>query len=217
MSSPAAAQIGAAVSVFSDVRFRGYSLSGRKPAAFLDLSYDDPGGIYASASASAVASSKDGLEPLGLQLNAGYARRLRSGITVDAGVVHANYARYSTGGHANSYTEVYAGVTRGILSSRIYFSPHYFEQGVWTLYGELDGNVSPARKLRLTGHVGILVPVRTGSDRDSSRAQVDWRLGLAREVGPVSLEVAWTHAGHDRAAYRARGGNALIFGLSWGL
>lgn len=214
-ASPAAAEVGAAVSIFSDARFRGYSLSNGHPAAFLDLSYDDPSGIYAAVSASAVASSSDGLEPLGLQLSGGYARQLSPESSVDVGFVHTNYPEYSTGGRSRSYSEFYAGVTRGSLTSRIYLSPHYFERGTRTLYGELEGHVPVDPKLRLTGHLGMLVPIR--SRGDAVRSELDWRLGMVREWDRFTLQASWTGVSrrHDRPSYRKHGGNALIVGVSW--
>ena len=76
---PAVAEVGATVSVFSEARFRAYSLSAGRPVASLDLSYDDPGGLYGGLSATAVMGGEDSFRPLGLVLNGGYAKRLSSG------------------------------------------------------------------------------------------------------------------------------------------
>ena len=147
---PAAAQVGAVVSVYSDAQFRGYSLSGYRPIANLDLSYDDPSGAYASLSGSVVAA--DSVRPFSLQLGAGYAHRLASGTTLDFGATHSAYRHYARDTRSGSYTEIYAGIARGSVSSRLSFSPHYFRSGEWTLYGEVNGNFSLAPRLRLTGH-----------------------------------------------------------------
>jgi uncharacterized protein (TIGR02001 family) len=218
-ATPAAADVGAAVSVFSDARFRGYSLSSGHPVAVVDLSYDHPSGLYGAVSASAVASSGDGIRPLGLQLSGGYARRLSGGVTIDVGAVHSSYTDYSSRGSATSYTEVYAALSRGVLTSRVYFSPHYFGHGTKAAYGELDATVSPLRKLRLSGHVGLLVPIGYPGANHDDRAQYDWRLGIAREVGPASLHLIATGGGpgHDYYGDRRHNRTALIFGASWAL
>jgi uncharacterized protein (TIGR02001 family) len=217
-ASPAAAQVGTSISVFSDDRFRGYSLSGGHPVGILDLSYDAPNGFYAALSGSVVATRA--LQPLGLQLNGGYAKRLSSGLTVDVGVVHSNYSRYSSRNASKSYTEVYAGLAGKILSSRISLSSDYLKPGAWTLYGEVDANVPAGKKLRVTGHVGFLAPLdRRGYSGDTLRPELDWRLGLARDVGPVSLSVAWTGISRNRDLYQERsyGRRALIVGITWAL
>lgn len=215
-AAPAAAELGAQVSAFSDTRFRGYSLSEGHPVGIVDFSYDDPSGAYAAISGSALASSRDGIKPLGLQLNAGYAKRL-SDVTIDGGVIHSAYSRYSSRGYANSYTELYAGLAYKFLSSRVAFSPHYFEHGARTLYGELDANVSPARKLHLTGHAGLLVPLDYGDDSESITAQYDWRIGISRDIGRASLHLIGTGGGPGRDYYngRAHERNAVIAGVSW--
>jgi uncharacterized protein (TIGR02001 family) len=209
--------VGAALSLFSDARFRGYSLSEGHPAGIFDLSYDDPNGLYAAASASVVASSREGIKPLGLQLNAGYAKRL-SKFTLDLGAIHSTYSRYSSAASANSYTEVYAGLTYRVFSSRIAFSPHYFDHGAKTLYGEVDANLEPARKLHLIGHVGLLVPISYGGT-DTSDAQYDWRIGISRDLGRASLHLIGSGGGPGRDYYngRSHSRNALAIGISWAL
>lgn len=218
-AAPATAEVGAAVSVFSDARFRGYSLSSGNPVAVLDLSYDDPGGLYGSVSGSVVGGSDDGIEPLGLQVGGGYARRLSSGVTIDLGVVHSTYSRHSSRGEATSYTEVYAGVSQGFLAARVYASPHYFGHGSKAFYGELEATVSPLRRIRLNGHVGMLVPIDYRVGNSDPRAQYDWRLGAAREIGRASLHVIASGGGPGRDYYgdRPRSRTAIVVGLSLAL
>ena len=218
-TSPAAAELGAQVSVFSDARFRGYSLSGGHPVAIVDLSYDDRRGLYAAASASALASSADGIKPLGLQLSAGYARRLGSGITLDVGAIHSAYTRYSSRDTGNSYTEAYGGLSYKFLSSRIAFSPHYFEHGARTLYGELNANISPASNIHLTGHAGVLMPIGYGGESGNMTTRYDWRVGISRDVGHVSFHLIGSGGGPGRDYYRGHwhNPNALVAGVSWTL
>ena len=162
-----------------------------------------------------VASSESGLKPLGLQLNAGYAKSVSPKLTLDAGIVHAEYSHYSRNAPGHSYTEVYAGFTHGGLSGRLSVSPHYFHSGTWTVYGEINDDFRLAPRLTLDGHVGLLAPLRQSSYFDQ-RAEFDWRVGLTRRFGPISAQVAWTggtalgsyRSGHDRT------GNALVVGLS---
>ena len=215
-ASPAAAEVGTAVSIFNDARFRGYSISNGHPVALLDISYDGPGGLYAAASASVLVRSRGALRPLALQVNGGYAKRLRSGVTVDVGVVHTNYSRYSSPELGKSYTEVYAGLAGKFVSSRVYFSPDYLKGGARTLYGEVDGTISPASKLRLEGHIGVLALLGHAESSDYARSGLDWRLGISRSVGRISLHAAWSGRGSSRDGYESRthGGNALTFGLS---
>jgi uncharacterized protein (TIGR02001 family) len=197
-SSPAVAEVGATASIFSEARLRGYSLSAGHPVGQLDLAYDDPSGFYGSLSGSLVASAEYGVKPLGLQENIGYAKRLGAGPSVDVGVINANYSRYTGYERSTGYTEVYAGLVGKILSSHIYLSPNYFHSGTWVAYAEVDAGIRAARKLRLTAHVGTLVPLESGY---RSRVQYDWQVGATREVGPLSLHVALSGGGPGRDFY----------------
>src|SRR5579863_229225 len=49
-AASAAAQVSGSVSVMSEYIVRGYSVSAGKPAASLNLSYDDPSGLYLNGS-----------------------------------------------------------------------------------------------------------------------------------------------------------------------
>ena len=214
-AAPARAEVGATVSAFSDLRFRGYSLSEGSPVAILDLAVDDPSGLYADAAGMGVFRNS-GPAPLALQLTGGYAKRLKSGTTLDFGITHSTYSSYSSAARGNSYTELYAGIARGALSSRIFLSPHYFESGRWSAYGEVNGSVSPARRWNVDGHVGVQVPLHAPYGQ-SYRREVDWRLGITRELGRLSLHAAWSAGAPGRDFYRGRGHSrsTLVLGASW--
>jgi uncharacterized protein (TIGR02001 family) len=211
--APASAETGATVSIFSDARFRGFSVSDDRPVALLDLSYDDPNGAYLAASGTAVASSQ-GVHPLALKLNGGYARRLPSGITVDAGIVHSRYSHYSSAVSGRAYTEIYGGVAWKSLSARLYVSPHYFETDSSTVYGEVEDGLDLAWKLRLSGHIGLLVPLR--SER---RPVYDWRIAVSRQFGRVSAHASWAGRGSVRRYedVYTRPTNAVVLGVSCAL
>jgi len=80
--SQAMGQVGAVLSAYTDLRFRGLSLSDGQPVGLADLSYDHSSGIYGALSGSIVATRHEGLKPLGLTLNAGYARRVGRKIVI---------------------------------------------------------------------------------------------------------------------------------------
>ncbi len=63
LARPAHAQFSGAVSLQSDYRYRGISLTERQPVVSLDLAYDHASGAYAGASAIGV--NEDGLRSLG--------------------------------------------------------------------------------------------------------------------------------------------------------
>lgn len=216
-ASPAKAQANAAVSLLNDLRLRGYSLSDGRPVGILDLSYDARSGLYGAVSGSIVASRGEGLKPLGLIVNGGYATQVSSRISIDVGLTHSSYSRYSDRAASLSYTEVYAGISGKLLSARLNLSPDYVKGG--SAYGEINGNWPLGNKLSLTAHAGLLVPFHRVHSAYRYSSDVDWRLGVARLIGPVSLQAAWCAVRAGRGGYRDRRHkrDALILGLTYSL
>jgi uncharacterized protein (TIGR02001 family) len=202
------------LSLFSEARLRGISLSAGHPVAQLDLSFDDPSGFYGSLSASTVISSEYGVKPFGLQENLGFAKRLKSGPTIDVGILNANYSHHTEYGRSRGYTEVYAGLVGKVLSSHVYLSPNYFHSGTWAAYGEVNAGIRPAHKLRLSAHVGTLVPLESSC---ASRVQYDWQIGATREVGPLSLHATFGDGGPGRDFYEGERHRrrAFVFGATY--
>ncbi len=64
--------------------------------------------------------------------------------------------------------------------------------GAWAAYGEVEAGIQPMRKLRLTAHVGSLVPL---DSTYASRVQYDWQISATREVGPLSLRATFSDGG----------------------
>jgi uncharacterized protein (TIGR02001 family) len=217
-AAPVSAEVGATASIFSDAQFRGYSLSGGRPVAVLDFAYDDPSGFYGDLAGTGVLRRGGEPAPLSVQLTGGYARRLKSGTTLDFGITHSAYSHYSGSGRGTSYTEFYAGIARGALSSRIFVSPHYFASRHWTAYGELDAAFSPARSWTIDGHAGVLVPLRTPAG-ERYRRDFDWRIGVSRHLGRVSLRAAWSDGvpAYDVYGQRRHGRSALVLGATLAL
>lgn len=216
-AAPAAAQVGAAVSILSDDRFRGFSLSDGHPVGTLELSYDDPAGFYAAASGTVVESAGDGLHPLGFDLNAGYAATVGQGLTADLGIVHARYSRYSGLRSGLSYTEIYAGLSGKMLSSRIYFSPHYLGRGA-TAYAELNAQVPTGHNFAIDAHAGLFVPFYSYSGGSRSRTRYDWSIGLSRPAGRFILRAALSGGGPREDYYGDySSGHAVTFGIDYAL
>ena len=203
------------VSVNSDYRFRGYSLSYGKPVASAELSYDDRSGLYVNGAVTGVARSRS-VDLFEYQANLGFARRIGSSVSVDAGVTHSFY-RYSLYdiNRSASYDEAYLGLNAHNVSARLSYSPHYFRPEVTTLYGEVEAGFQPAAKWRLSGHVGALKYLTTPYDFDD-RTRLDWRVSASREIGRLEVHSALS-GGSPRNCYRCdigQTGVALTVGAS---
>ena len=215
-ASPAAAQVGAVVSVFSDSRFRGISLSDGRPVGILDLSYDASNGLYAAVSGSVVDARHEGLRALSVALNGGYAKRLRSGLTGDVGIVHSRYSHYSGVASGRAYTEVYAGVAGKLVGTRLSVSPNYLGGARWTAHDEIDGHLDLSTRLQVDGEVGVLIPFGGRANGGNSRAEVDARVGVTQRVGRLAFHAALTANSGSSDIYADRGHarTALVVGIS---
>lgn len=216
-ATPAFAEFNSSVTIESDDRFRGQSVSFSRPVASLDLTYDDPSGAYAGVTGTAVAQS--GPRLLGLQAYAGYFARLVSGQAVDLGVTHSYYPNYY-GKHIEAeYSEAYTGLITQHFSSHIFYSPHYFGSRDATVYGEVDSTVHPWRNWRLSGHVGVL-RVTSGPTAPGGDAwRPDWRIGLSTSIHSFDLQLAWTGraaAAADRYPLDVQSRQALVIGVTRG-
>lgn len=197
----ACAQVSARLALVSDYRFRGVSLSDEHPAVQASVAYDHPDGWYAGAFASSIR-----IEPSGTQAQlvpyVGYARRLRSGMSWDAGV---EYAMFS-GNTDYDYPEFHVGLTSSHLSARLYYAPRYFGVSTPVLYGEIDGAYPVSGKVRLLGHAGWLRRGDAGEfDEYLERHRFDARIGIGVASAGFDLHLAWVFT-------EGQSGRAPIYG-----
>lgn len=214
LSANAAAQVGTLLSVYTEYRFRGASLSGGRPVAIADLSYDLPNGAYAALSGRIVATRDEGVKPLGFAVDGGYAWRVGPTTTADLGVVHSRYSQYSGLNSGRSYTEIYAGLAGKLLGGRISVSPDYLGDARWTVYSEVDGHIDLSSRTVLEGNVGALSAIgKTYGGLGHPR--FDARLGIGQRLGPLMVHGAITARGRDYLYSPSSGHHlALVIGVS---
>ncbi|HEX5182651.1 MAG TPA: TorF family putative porin [Allosphingosinicella sp.] len=192
---PARAQLALSGTVASNDVFRGDSTSGDRPVATFTIAYDDFRGPYAGLSLTAVATGQ-GIEPLQSIQYAGYAHRLKSGVSLDIGVSHWDSSHYHSGPYGRDFTEAYVGIVGRRLSSHIFLSPDYEGRG-GSVYAEVDGLLLDRGNWSLTGHAGALAaPSETIAPRRNFEA--DGRLAVTRRFGRNALSLAFAGATPSR-------------------
>jgi uncharacterized protein (TIGR02001 family) len=197
----ASAQFSGSVAVVSDYRYRGVSLSDERPAAQLGLVYDGAEGWYAGTFVSTVDLGfyhSRGVQAIGF---AGYASRLPSGLSLEAG---ADYA-IVTATPRYEYSEVYAGFAYRNVSGRLYFSPHYFGQDAAAVYAELDFSQPLVDNLRLFAHLGVLSSTANGYYGSSSGPLLDGAIGLGIDWQGFRLQLSIVGVDHSTGAYATNG------------
>lgn len=185
-AAQAAAQVGASVTLESDKRFRGRSLSGENPALRLDLAYDHASGWFGGASLGN-AEIEPGRRQAELIGYAGYARRTLQASGWELGITAAHY---SGPGHY-SYVEGFAGVMAERWNVRLYYAPDYFGLGTRTAYGELNAGYPVDRAVHLFGHLGALTTLQGSVPPGERRTRFDARVGLRFGVQCCAVQLAW--------------------------
>jgi hypothetical protein len=210
-----AGQVGAVVSIFTDDRFRGASISDGRPVGTFDLSFDAANGFYGSLSGTAVATRDEGIQALSAIFNVGYARRLGSGLTADFGATHARYTHYSSLSSGSHFTEVYAGLSGKIVGARISVSPDYFGAARWTAHGEIDAHVGLSRNSFVEGEAGLLAPIGHAYE-GNVHTRFDARIGIAQRAGPLTFHAAVAGTTGGDSIYGGHGHDrvGVVLGLS---
>lgn len=184
----APAQTSASASIVSEYSVRGVSLSDRSPSPQFSLAWDSPNGWYAGAFAAARLQQGGRSGVTQLLAYGGYAGRLASGLSWEAGVNRSafrNAAEYD-------YGEVYAGLASDRVSGRIYLSPDYYGYRGRAAYAELNGFHPLGERIKLIGHVGVLHGFN-GSLAEA-RDRVDLRLAIGFDAGACNVQLAWLNS-----------------------
>ena len=214
------AQLGGSVSLQSDYRFRGLSLSDEKPSARLTLSLDDASGWYAGASVAGVRA--EGERRAQLLLYGGRAARLGNGLTWDAGATSVHVA----GSADTDYAELYAGLVGDRWTARVHFSPEYYGRSERTLYAEANAAQPLTSRWRLFGHAGALVRLDGAGPAGGRQVRADVRAGVAAGVDAWDVQLAWVAVQSDNSAgyygygygsgsSAARDRSAVVLGVSF--
>lgn len=184
-AAPARAQLAFDLSVDSDYRFRGVTLSGGEPTATLSVSYDHPRGAYAGLSAIGGDRPDDGFDLLGHVGYAGYARRVGA-VVLDVGATNSKFTR----ARPVEYSDFYVGGLGKNVAFHLHYSPNYFDLGEDALYSDLNAWFSPAPDWRISGHAGWLSYLDDGPL--PLRDRTDFRLTLARAFDSSEVRIGVT-------------------------
>jgi uncharacterized protein (TIGR02001 family) len=177
-SASAQTTISGSISMLSEYRYRGLALSDGKAAAQLNLNLDHASGWYGGGflTNSSIADIK-GAQLIGY---AGYAQRLHSGASWEAGCTRTAYTQW----HSYDYNECYAGAALERVSARLYYAPDYLGRNARTAYAELNGFYPLQDGVSVIGHAGWLrtlsglpYPGIPASSRYDARLGISMRLG----------------------------------------
>jgi len=213
VAGKAYAQVSGSITLASDYSYRGISLSNDEPVAQLNLVYDAPDGWYAGIFGSKV-KSNSGSDGEQILLYSGLSRRLRSGMTWEAGATASLFPKSTD----LNYGEVFTGLMFDNLSTRIYYSPNYIGLNAKSVYVEANADYQLQERLDLFSHIGWLV-YPDGKVGQVNRNRFDMRLGIGGNFSSWKLQMAYgitrPQYSNSTGRYQSTSRNSLVFSASY--
>jgi uncharacterized protein (TIGR02001 family) len=215
---PVRAQMTASATLASDYRFRGVSLSDDRPSAQLAVDYDWPeSGWYAGGMMASV--RLDPQDAAQLLAYGGYAHRIGTDFSVEAGV---RYTRF-TGSESYAYAETYAGFAWRQLVGRVYYAPNYFSNGYPAWYAELNDSHALTARWYVFAHAGYLRRSGDVAEFHADRFRSDFQVGTGFSLRPFNLQLSWNTShgasdavvGYPSATGAARNAWVLSISYAW--
>lgn len=201
IASPAAAEedlgggwnVSGSVTITSDYRFRGVSLSDEDPALQGGITIGHESGFYVGTWGSSIEDS-DLYGNLELDFFAGYSTEIASGTTIDAGLLYYYYPNNLDSAGPSDFFEPYASIshTFGPVTAKVGAAYAWSQSAIGDndniyLYGDLGADI-PGTPLSVSGHLGYS-DGSLGIDADGN--YVDWSLGVSATFGALSLGVSY--------------------------
>jgi hypothetical protein len=211
MPAAAAAQVSTSLSLLSDYRIRGVSVSERRPALSLSISDDLSNGIYLGGSVLGQEGPEHSPHRVGHLEYLGYAMRTTSGLAWEVGADNQDLSIYTQPRKLHlKYSEAYVGLSNENFSTRVYYSPNYLRSGLNVAYAEINGVLRPADDWRFTTHLGLFKPLSGTRGTGVRRDRIDVRFDLVRRLGPTELALGWATAAPAPLPDKRRGGSGLV-------
>jgi len=213
---PANAQVSGTVAVQNDDRFRGRSVDDGEPVAITSIVYDHDSGWSAGGSVVATTNGP-AIGLLRASGHIGYARSIDRDLAVDGGVVVQSYSDRYSNGNAQTFAEVFGGVTWKQFAVHASYSPSYLDQGLESLYVEFDAVQELGSGFRANARAGILTRIGGEGSFSGANTRYDTQIGVTKDFDRLSVYVQASTAGPGRGWYFDgpwRGRNALILGIS---
>jgi len=209
------AQVSGSVSIVSDYRYRGISLSDDRPAAQLGLTYDAPRGEYVGEFLSTARAGRYDSAGLHSISYAGYAVRTAEGLVVEAG---ADYALLTSTSRYR-YGEIFVGGTLNDVSARLFFAPHYLGASR-AVYADVSTSRPVTERVRVIAHVGALISEANQALGTGSGTTFDAQVGAAARWEGLDVRLSWIGLSRSGGAYAIVGSDrrhTVVLALSHAL
>lgn len=181
----ASAEVSGLAGIGSDYVWRGISQTGNQAALTGQLDYAHEHGFYVGIWGSNV-DFGPGDPSLEIDVYAGHARELANGLSYDVGIVHYEYP----GANEFETQEYHIGLGYSNIDMTWHYTDNYFGSDAGAWYLELGAEFSIPFDTLLTLNIG-----RSDGDHfdlPDNTAYTDYRVGISRELGGLTLDLAYT-------------------------
>jgi uncharacterized protein (TIGR02001 family) len=214
IAGAASAEISITPTLTSDYDFRGITQSSNDPAFQLGLTYTGETGMYFGLWGSNVdfditPASQDPYGPsTEIDVFAGYAGGdPEEGIGYDLGAIYYAYPNAGAG----NFPEVYAGMSKGFFSAKVWYSWNFNASGDTAYYADINLNMPAAEGFSIISHIG-----HSGgeywSGTGGSGKYMDWSAGFAFEAKGATMTFKYVD-GSDQAV-NPRNLGRFVFSIS---
>jgi len=216
LPSTAQAQVSGTIAVQNDDRFRGRSVSEGEPVVIASVFYDHVSGVSAGGSTVVTSNGPD----VGLLRASGhlsFAQKIGSDLSLDGGLVVQTYTDRYSNGRAQTFAEVFGGVTYGQFALHASYSPSYLDHRLETLYVEFDAVQELGSGFRANAHVGVITRLAGKGSFGGEDTRYDAQIGVTKDFDRLSLYLNASTAGSGRGTYFSgpwQGRDAAIVGIS---
>lgn len=172
--------------------YRGDQASNGDPTATLGVHHETDSGLYLGGTITVALGGEAGTRLSSGSQYGGYSVRA-GGTTFDIGVIHRTYRADYSDEYARDFTEVYAGVTRGKLTARVFLSPQYVP-GRFSVYAEADLALFERRGWSLSSHAGLRLTRASGPPINTETTKFDYAIRAGKAFGRLSIGAALSGA-----------------------
>ena len=195
-ASAAYAGVSSTVTAINDYDFRGISLSAKDPAIQASLDYAHDSGFYIGAWASNADFGPGFDVDFELDLYAGFAKTLDSGLGYSAGVVYYQWpgGEYPSGGGLD-YAEFFVGMNYKMFSTKLWYSNNYSGLKADGYYFEGNLAVPLPHNFTLNTHAGY--SFGDYWSKLTGDKPLDWSVGVGYTAGKFNLALKYVDTDTD--------------------
>lgn len=213
LAGTASAEVAITPTIATDYDFRGISQTNGDPAIQLGLTYTGESGVYMGIWGSNVDLADAGEVNAKTEIDTyvGFAGGdAKEGYGYDLGAIYYSYPNHGT----LNYPEIYTGITKGVLSAKLWYSWNFNSSGDTAYYADVNLNMPSGDVFSVLFHIGYSGGEYWTADKPGRLGKyMDWSLGFGAAVKGANFSLKYVD-GSDLNVRRPRNLGRLVLSIS---